>query len=429
MEKQDKIKPSTWAVMLMTGLVGQLCWNIENQWFNTFVYAKIAPDPNIISWMVAATAVTQVISTVFFGTLSDRMGKRKFNIVWGYFIWGITIILFGTTQFLSGNKALGATAVIAADCLMTVFGCMGYDAGFNPWTTDISAKTKRGAIGAMCALLPVVATILGSLIFGNIIEKIDYMLFFTAIGISVILLSLLMMITVKDSEELKAVADPGGFWRQFGKFFNFGVLKENPQLKWVLIVFSTYFIGFQMYFSHLTNYLIYSLGNPTGKAGVIFGVSLIFATPATIIGAKMIDKKKYYPMMYFSVAATVIGLVCAGVSKKFIPTVIGLFGIGVGYMSIFQTLMVLLKNLYPRGANGQYEGLRCVFYVCIPMCIGTPIGSAIINSTGVEMVNEYGVAGHAANNNIFLWAAAWIALTIIPIYFADRSQRAEGEMP
>ncbi len=134
-------------------------------------------------------------------------------------------------------------------------------------------------------------------------------------------------------------------------------------------------------------------------------------------------------MMYFSVAATVIGLVCAGVSKKFIPTVIGLFGIGVGYMSIFQTLMVLLKNLYPRGAKGQYEGLRCVFYVCIPMCIGTPIGSAIINSTGVEMVNEYGVAGHAANNNIFLWAAAWIALTIIPIYFADRSQRAEGEMP
>ncbi|MCR4722381.1 MAG: MFS transporter [Eubacteriales bacterium] len=424
--KTEKITAGTWAVMLVTGLVGQLCWNIENQWFNTFVYAKIAPDPDIIAWMVALTAITQVITTVFFGTWSDRIGSRKPNIIIGYFVWGITIIIFGTTQFLSGNVAIGAAAVIAADCLMTTFGCMGYDAGFNPWTTDLSAHSKRGSIGAMCALLPVIATILGSLIFGNIIEKTDYFLFFVIIGVAVTALSFLMQIFVKDSPYTVKTVDEKGFMHQFASFFQFRMLKENEQLKWVLFVFATYFIGFQMYFPHLTNYLIYSLGYPTGRAGIIFGVSLLLATPATILGARMINAKKHYSMMYVSVASTIAGLISLGLFKGLPATVIGLFLIGVGYMTIFQTLMVLLKNLYPEGQKGQSEGLRCVFYVCIPMCIGTPIGSMIINNTGIRMVNEYGIEGYSAAGNIYLWAAAWIVLTVIPIYFAGKASLKEN---
>ena len=31
-----------WFVIWGMGLAGQICWNIENQWFNTFVYAKIS---------------------------------------------------------------------------------------------------------------------------------------------------------------------------------------------------------------------------------------------------------------------------------------------------------------------------------------------------------------------------------------------------
>ena len=37
-----------WLLVWGLGIAGQLCWNIENQWFNTFVYAKIAKDPTII---------------------------------------------------------------------------------------------------------------------------------------------------------------------------------------------------------------------------------------------------------------------------------------------------------------------------------------------------------------------------------------------
>ena len=66
-----------WFVIWGMGLAGQICWNIENQWFNTFVYAKISGDVNIVTSMVMVSALVTTISTLFFGTLSDRRGKRK----------------------------------------------------------------------------------------------------------------------------------------------------------------------------------------------------------------------------------------------------------------------------------------------------------------------------------------------------------------
>ena len=90
-----------WGLVWGLGIAGQLCWNIENQWFNTFVYAKIAKDPTIISWMVAISSIATTIATFVFGTLSDRRGKRKPFIAFGYIIWGVFTILFGTTEFIT----------------------------------------------------------------------------------------------------------------------------------------------------------------------------------------------------------------------------------------------------------------------------------------------------------------------------------------
>ena len=75
--KNNRSKTLFWVLVWGLGIIGQLCWNIENQWFNTFVYAKIAKDPTIISWMVAVSAIATTISTFLFGTLSDRKGMRK----------------------------------------------------------------------------------------------------------------------------------------------------------------------------------------------------------------------------------------------------------------------------------------------------------------------------------------------------------------
>ena len=72
-----KISRRNWAVIWLVGLAGQLCWNVENQWFNTFVYAKISPDASIIAWMTGVSAALTTVSTFLCGTWSDRMGRRR----------------------------------------------------------------------------------------------------------------------------------------------------------------------------------------------------------------------------------------------------------------------------------------------------------------------------------------------------------------
>ncbi|MBQ1291066.1 MAG: hypothetical protein IIY28_06925, partial [Lachnospiraceae bacterium] len=120
-----------WAMVWALGLAGQLCWNMENQWFNTFVYARIAKDPTIISWMVAVSAAATTFSTFLFGCVSDRLGKRRILISAGYILWGIFTILFGMTQYLTDARTPGtvltgvAAAVVLADAVMSFFGSMG----------------------------------------------------------------------------------------------------------------------------------------------------------------------------------------------------------------------------------------------------------------------------------------------------------------
>ena len=93
-----------WFLVWGLGIAGQLCWNMENQWFNTFVYAKIAKDPTIISWMVGVSAAATTVSTFLFGTVSDRKGKRRILISIGYILWGIFTIVFGLTEFIAVGR-------------------------------------------------------------------------------------------------------------------------------------------------------------------------------------------------------------------------------------------------------------------------------------------------------------------------------------
>ena len=165
--RSEKIARGNWILIWVVGIAGQLCWNVENQWFNTFVYAKIAPDAAIISWMTAISAAATTVSTFLSGTLSDRAGRRRPFIFAGYLLWGVFTIAFGCTQFLPKNRlTAAAVAVVAMDALMSFFGSMGNDAGFNAWTTDVTNEHNRGQLGAAMAVQPVIATIVGTVVSG-----------------------------------------------------------------------------------------------------------------------------------------------------------------------------------------------------------------------------------------------------------------------
>ena len=429
---------SFWALVWLLGLAGQLCWNMENQWFNTFVYAKIAKDPTIISWMLAISAIATTISTFLFGCISDRKGTRKTLVSVGYILWGIFTILFGTTEFLGKRNSDTAAfvgiafAVIAADAIMSFFGSMGNDIGFNAWINDHMTPENSGSLGAALAVQPVIGTIAGTVLGGLLVGANDnYMRLFVVIGGSVIALGLLSLFGMKDVDTLKS-SIKGSFSQQFFSIFNVKEYMKHRELVFVNLMLAVYFISFNVYFSHLGNFMIYYLGFTADTMGLIEGVGLILAMFTSIPAIKFIREDKSSLIILFAVIINAIGLLVIGllVSPTNVDTstiwnpvlLIGVLLVGIGYILFLQTITVWSKRLYPEDARGQFEGIRIIFYVLIPMIVAPLVSNPIIKRNG-EIVNENGFKEYLPTNSVFIAGLVIVLLTLIPLWAANKAHK------
>ena len=425
-----------WLLIWLLGLAGQLCWNMENQWFNTFVYAKIAKDPTIISWMLAISAAATTVSTFLFGCVSDRKGNRKTLVSVGYILWGIFTIIFGTTEFMnkgSDSTLIGiAFAVVAADAIMSFFGSMGNDIGFNAWINDHMTSDNSGALGAALAVQPVIGTIVGTIAGGLLVGADDnYMRLFTVIGGSVILLGIVSLFVMKDVDTLKP-SIKGSFSEQFFSIFNIKAYLQHRELVFVNLMLAVYFISFNVYFSHLGNFMIYYLGFTADTMGLIEGLGLIVAMFVTIPAIKLIKADRSSLLIFAAIIMNSIGLLAIGlfVSPTNVdPSTIwnsnlmaGMLFVGVGYILFLQTITVWSKRLYPEDSRGQFEGIRIVFYVLIPMVIAPLISNPVIKKSG-EYVDEYGFTEYLPTNAVFIAGLIVLLVTLIPLYFADREHK------
>lgn len=108
---KSQLPTRVFAALLMLSLAGQLAWAIENQFYNTFLYDKITPNPQAVSWMVSITAVVSTLTTIFMGTLSDR-----------------TRLKMGQTQTLPvpGLSFLGHLHSPVPGCCLVPTGIAGY---------------------------------------------------------------------------------------------------------------------------------------------------------------------------------------------------------------------------------------------------------------------------------------------------------------
>ena len=438
MSKKSNKNVVFWSLVWLLGLAGQLCWNMENQWFNTFVYAKIAKDPTIISWMLAISAVATTISTFLFGCISDRKGTRKVLVSVGYILWGIFTILFGTTEFLGkrdndSSAIIGiALAVIAADAIMSFFGSMGNDIGFNAWINDHMTPDNAGALGAALAVQPVIGTIAGTVIGGLLVGASDnYMRLFTVIGGSVIVLGILSLIGMKDVDTLRPSVK-GTFSEQFFSIFNVKEYLKHRELVFVNLMLAIYFISFNVYFSHLGNFMIYYLGFTADTMGLIEGVGLLIAMFTTIPAIKLIQKDKSALIILVAIIINSIGLLIIGLFVS--PTNVnpatiwnphllaGVLFVGIGYILFLQTITVWSKRLYPEDSRGQFEGIRIIFYVLIPMIVAPLISNPIIKKSG-EFVDEYGFTEYLPTNAVFLAGVIVVLLTLIPLWAANKAHK------
>ncbi|MBR4953176.1 MAG: MFS transporter [Oscillospiraceae bacterium] len=449
-----------WFIVWGMGLAGQLCWNMENQWFNTFVYAKISGNVSIVTWMVIVSAIVTTLSTFIFGTLSDRMGKRKIYVSLGYIIWGAATILFGLTEYardsgIGALVALSGALVVLTDAIMSFFGSMGCDSGYNVWLNDHTNEENQGQVGAALAVLPIIGTVVGTVVGGILINvgnptvgtnaydpsQDNYQLLFWAMGIFVIVIGIISLFIMKDKEGITPNRE-GTFFQQLTSVFQFSSLKKNNNLKELLLacaVVCTFFIPFNFYFTHLGNWLIYDIGLTTGNMGLVEGIALLLAALVTIPFASLINNNKVPAVALAATLANAVGLIliflfvkspedvdvnvlfCA----KNIPLFICVFLVGSGYVLITQSGMIWVRGLFPEESRGQLEGVRVMAFTLIPMLIGTLIGNYIIKHTP-QPTPIYDVYGHIIDvpqENLFLIAGILVLLTLIPLYFAAKEYK------
>lgn len=417
---EERITRRNWTLIWVLGLAGQICWNVENSWFNTFVYAKITKDPSVIAWMVGTSAVVSTLATFLVGTWSDRAGKRRPFIAFGYICWGIFTIAFGAAEFLPKNPLIVAIVfLVAADAVMSFFGSSGYDAAFNAWTTDISHARNRGKLGGALAALPVFATIFGAVVSGMLVEAFDFFPFFIMMGGIVIAAGFLALFALRDHPGLAARRHERGYWRQFAEVFRVRTVIGNKELFWVFVTICVYFISFNVYFPYITIYLNNYLGMDYATAGLLQGIGLVAAVALTIPASRWINRGRIAGVIALAVTANMLGLLVITLSPHTAVLLAGIFGAGAGFVLLSQSTVAWIKNLYPEEQRGQFEGVRMVFAVCLPMVFGPLLSGLLINRYGVYMDID-GVAGMVPTEMLFAGSAVATAFTFLPLIPAAR---------
>jgi MFS family permease len=183
-------------------------------YFNLFVYETIAPDLDTVTLMVQLSGIMATVATLVAGVLCDKVGNRRSFISWGYIIWGVTVALFGclSPDLVGGlfgmpyeeAVSLCLVLVVAADCVMTLFGSTANDAAFNAWVTDNTDNSNRGRIEGIVSILPLIALLIVAGGFGILKDIIGgYRNLFIALGAVISLSGIWGLFKIKDAPTLE----------------------------------------------------------------------------------------------------------------------------------------------------------------------------------------------------------------------------------
>jgi nitrate/nitrite transporter NarK len=175
--------------------------------------------------------------------------------------------------------------------------------------------------------------------------------------------------------------------------------------------------------------MIYYLGFSADTMGYIEGIALLLAMLFTIPCTKLLNNNKAPQLCIASTIINCIGVAIAGIFVRpenvntntiFNPVLlIGVFLLGLGYVLFLQSITVWSKQLYPEDARGQFEGIRILFNVLIPMIVAPLISNPIIKKSG-EFVDENGFTEYLPTHTLLLVGAGLVLLTIIPLIFAKK---------
>ena len=243
---------SVWVSLMLLGLAGQLAWAVENQYFNTFMYNNITPDPRAVSWMVAITAVVSTVATITMGTLSDRTrtrwGKRRPYIFIGYIVWGIITAIFPMAAKFQ-PVAVGIFIAILFDSVLSFFAASASDAAFSAYITDVTTEANRGRVTGALEIMKWVAFLVIYGGAGFIIEAVGYYWFFYIIGGIATVIGLICAPMLR--EKVQTDKPEGRYWQKIADTFQLSSLRQNGDFFKLMIALTVFMVGINVFFSYL----------------------------------------------------------------------------------------------------------------------------------------------------------------------------------
>jgi MFS family permease len=414
----------TWTAIILLAFSGQLAWGVENQYFNTFVYDNIIPDPRPISWMVAASAITATLTTILMGTLSDRTrsrwGKRKPFILIGYLAWGIFTAAFPSAAFLK-PVTLAVGMAILFDSIMTFFGSTANDAALNAYITDISDQHNRGRVVGVVQIMTWVAILIVYGASGMIIDAWGYYTFFYLIGGLVFVLGLIGGLMVREQPD--PTPPPASYWRQIANTFRGENLRANRNLFLLLFTLALYGIAEQIFFPYLIIYLNHYLKLPTLEASLLIFVcilvgGILLAYPFGLL-ADRIGRKR---LALGAILLKMVGLLLFSLMKDMLPLAIT----GILWLAGMSAWMISTgawtKDLYPEEKRGQFSGYFILFTVAFTMVPGPLLGGWLSSTYGIPtVINEQ--AGFIPTPLIFQVAGIATLVAALPLLLIPEKRR------
>lgn len=401
-----------WVTIVLVGLVGQLAWTVENMYLNVFIFETITDDSTVIALAVAASAVTAAVTTILVGPWSDRLGRRRPFISGGYVLWGLATAAFGLLAVggpigLSVGAAI--VAVIALDCVMTVFGSSANDAAYQSWVTDVTTPSQRGRVDSVVQTLPLVSMLVVFVLLDPLTKQGHWMAFFGIVGAVVAIVGVAAHFLVRD----RAVPSPHqeSYAAAVGHGLRPAAVRENPLLYLVLGIWALWGISTQVFMPFLLIYLNHYLR--LDAYALVLGGALIIASIATMAGGRLIDRVGKGHVVLPVMALYLVGLLVFALLRGTIPVLLGGAVVLTGMLLTAAALAAITRDQTPVDRVGQVQGVRMLLTIMVPMVIGPFIGSAVIKSNN-ETFTDLGVTRIVPTPAIFVAAAVVLVLALAP---------------
>jgi MFS family permease len=418
----------TWLSIVILGFLGSLAWGVENQYFNTFLYNNITPDPRPISWMVAASAITATFASILMGTFSDRVrykwGRKPF-LLFGYIFWGILTASFPTAAFFK-PISLAIFMAIFFDCAMTFLGSTANDSVFHAYVADITTTENRGKVMGVLEILSWVALLFVYGGAGIVIDKLGYFAFFYIVGGMVLVLGFIAGLLVQENKS-EAPVIKESYFRQLLSTFKDSRNKLSRDLLLVLIAITLWGVAQQIFFPYLIIYINNYLKMSTMQSSlVIFFAILIGGIGAAYPLGLLVDKWGRKNVTILAILFEAIGLFTFSLARS----TIGLIITGILWLAPISAWTIATsawtKDLFPEDKRGQFGGYVIMFSVAFTMVPGPLIGSWLTTSYGLHTILN-GQEAFVPTSLIFQAAAFATLFALIPILMIKSKMKNQSK--